>query len=294
LLSLNHEWDIDCAFLTGFEDAGYKGFLLCIDIFSRQVHACAIKTASGDQIVGCLREIFTKAKPNIIRSDGGIEFRAKATKKFLDSQDVTHFITHNPTQANYAERAIRTIKSKLLKYMVYKNEKKWVDVLQDIVQSYNNTQHRSLGRTPASINEGNQEEALLQQYTINPPKVHEKQSFKYKVGDTVRIPYTRQKFDRAYSVKWTGEIMTIVKRYRNQNINLYKVKGFDGEPIQGNFYEWELQKIVQDEDPLYKIERVIRTKGRGKNKTAFVSWMNWGTRYNSWIPYDNIKVYKKS
>jgi len=294
LLSLNHQWDIDCGFLPGFEERGYKGFLLCIDVFSRQVHACAIKTTSAAQIIACLKIIFQTARPRVIRSDGGIEFRAKATKQFLDSQNISHYITHNTTQANFAERAIRSIKARLFKYLVYKNSKKWVDVLRDIVQSYNNTYHRSLGRTPASVNENNQEEALLQQYVINPPKMHERRPYGYSVGDNVRIPYTRQKFDRVYNVKWTGEVMTVVKRYRNQNINLYKVEGFDKEPILGSFHEWELQKIVQEDDPIYKIDRVVRTKGRGKNKFAFVSWLAWPSRFNSWVPYDDIKIYKNA
>ena len=292
LVAPNYQWDADCAFLPGFEENGYRGFLLCIDIFSRQIHARAIKTASSQQVVDSLKEIFRTSKPKVMRTDAGVEFRAKSTKRFLQSQNVTHYVTHNPTQANFAERAIKSIKTRLLKYMVYKNEKKWVGVLADMVYSYNDTFHSSLGRSPNSAMEGDPDLVLLQQYVINPPKQHQKRPFRFDVGDAVKIPHTRQKFDRGYDVKWGGEIMTVVKRYRNQNINLYKLTGYDEDPIAGSFQEWELQKVSRDADAIYKIDRVIRTKGRGKKKMAFVSWLNWSSRFNSWIPYGEIEVYK--
>lgn len=288
LLSLNHQWDSDLAFLH--LDRGYKGFLLCVDVFSRQAHACAIKTTSAAETIRCFKKIFAEKKPSQIRSDGGTEYRALKVREFLKEQGVAHYISQSTHQANFAESCIKTIKSKLTKYMLRNNTDKWVDVLADVIHSYNNTIHSALGRTPASINVDNQEEALLQQYVIKEPRVHKKRSFKYSIGDHVRISYRRRAFPRAYDVKWTGEYFTVTKRYISQNINQYKLKDYNGEPIVGAFYESELQKITPPEE--FKIERVLKSKGRGKNKKAYIKWKNWSSRFNSWIDATSVKNYR--
>ena len=285
LLKLNHQWDADLAFLH--PDDGYKGFLLCVDVFSRQAHARAIKTTSAAETIRCFKDIFTDTKPSQIRSDGGTEFRASKTREFLKERGVVHYISQSTHQANYAESCIKTIKSKLTKYMLHNNTDKWVDVLEDVIYSYNNTLHSALGRTPASITVDNQEEALLQQYVIKTPKVHKKRPFKYAIGDRVRISYRRRAFPRAYDVKWTGEYFTVVKRYRRQSINQYKLKDYNEEPIVGAFYESDLQKIIPPE--IFKIDQVVKTKGRGKNQKAYVKWKNWSSRFNSWIDANSLK-----
>ena len=288
LLSLNHQWDADLAFLN--PDEGYKGFLLCVDVFSRQAYACAIKTTSAAEMIRCFKNIFAQKKPSQMRSDGGSEFRSLKVRSFLKEQGVTHYITQSTHQAGYAEICIKAIKNKITKYMLYNNTDKWVNALQDVLHSYNNTKHSSLGRTPASINEENQEEALLQQYVIKPPKVHKKRPYKYSIGDDVRISYRRRTFPRAYDVKWTGEHFKVTRRYRRQNINQYKLKDYNDEPIVGAFYESELQKITPPEE--FKIEKVLKTKGRGRNKRVYVKWKNWGSRFNSWIAADSLKAYR--
>ncbi|OOY49287.1 hypothetical protein BOV97_12915, partial [Solemya velum gill symbiont] len=72
----------------------------------------------------------------------------------------------NETKANYAERVIKTIKQKLLRYVMKKQSYRYVDVLQDTVRSYNDTIHRSLRDTPNAINEKNESESRLHQYHI--------------------------------------------------------------------------------------------------------------------------------
>ena len=55
-------------------------------------------------------------------------------------------------KANYAERAIRTLKTMMYRYFTHKQTCKYEDVLQDLVSNYNNSPHTSLlCRTPASI-----------------------------------------------------------------------------------------------------------------------------------------------
>ena len=201
LLRLNYQWDADVAFMP-FVNDGSKGFLLCVDIFSRQAHTCAINITSAEQAIKCFNNIFETTKLSSLRTDGGMEFRAKKVRAFFKDRSVNHYITQSTHQANYAESCIKTINSKLTNYMLYKNTEQWV--LSDTAHSYNHKKHSALGRTPASVNDNNQEEALIQQYLIKSPNTHKKSPFKYDLGDEVRISYRSRAFPRAYDAKWSG------------------------------------------------------------------------------------------
>ena len=51
---------------------------------------------------------------------------------------------HSEKQANYVERFIKTLKSKIYRYMVEKNSPRYIDVLPKIVDSYNKTWHSGI------------------------------------------------------------------------------------------------------------------------------------------------------
>ena len=50
-------------------------------------------------------------------------------------------------------------------------------------------------------------------------------------------------FQRDYQEKWTEEIFMITHRHTEQGIPLYRLKDFADEPVDGYFYERELQKM---------------------------------------------------
>ena len=83
------------------------------------------------------------------------------------------------------ERVNRTLKSKLYRYFMGVNSLRYIDVLQDIVDSYNNTYHRSIGRAPATVsllNVGQVRRKFYGKIERSKPNL-----FKFKVGDHVRL-----------------------------------------------------------------------------------------------------------
>ena len=175
-----------------------------------------------------------------------------------------------------------------------------MDQLDDILQSYNHSYHRGIKMKPARVNKTN-ELMLWQQQYVEPlmPKVinvsknqpksskkkkkKSKKQFRFKVGDQVRISYLRNLFQREYDQKWTGEVFTIQKRWSREGISVYELQDYEKDPVVGTFYEAELQAVILDKDQAFKIEKVLKTRGRGANKEYYVKWMNWPTKYNSWI-----------
>ncbi len=119
-----------------------------------------------------------------------------------------------------------------------------------------------------------------------------KRRFEYKVGDTVRISHLRQVFDKEYTQKWTGEIFKVKSRVFRQDIPVYRLRDWEGEDVDGTFYQSELQGVSVDENTAFKNETVLKKKTVGGQKQALVRWLHWPTKYDSWIPENEVKDYQ--
>ncbi|OOZ07626.1 hypothetical protein BOW31_12870 [Solemya velum gill symbiont] len=293
---LDSQWDSDLMDMTSLskDNDGINFVLVAIDIFSRKLWCRPIKNKTGTEVAKALKNIFEEGRQPkyILRTDKGKEFVNNEVEKLLRERGIQHIVSHNETKANYAERVIKTIKQKLLRYVMKKQSYRYVDVLQDTVKSYNDTIHRSLRDTPNAINEKNESESRLHQYLIRKPKLSLNSKFKYNVGETVRISHLRGIFDREYSQKWTGEIFKVENRYRREGIPVYKLEDWNGENVEGTFYETELQSVRVDENTPYKIEKILRRKGKGARKQVLVRWLHWPQKYDSWIPESEVKNYQ--
>lgn len=291
------QWDVDLLDMASYasNNDGTTFLLVTIDIFSRQAHVIPLKNKRGQTVADALQKLFKDEKPNIMRSDGGMEFNCNAVREILAEYKVKGWIAYNDSKANYAERLILTLKRRIYKYMQYKNTFKYLDVLQDIVHSYNNTYHRSLQRTPASVNKGNEDNVRLEQYLIRKSSVKNKKnlpkSYMFNIGDTVRVSHARKAFERGYLQSWSTEIFKISKRYKRGTIPVYDITDWDDEPIYGSFYSEQLQAVTVDSDRMYKIESVIKRRTLNKRPQSFVKWQGWPDKFNSWINTSSVKDY---
>ena len=95
-------------------------FLLCvIDIFSKYAWVVPLKDKKGISIVKAFRIILKQSnrKPNKIWVGKGSEFYNAYFKKWLRDNDIVLYSTHNEGKHVVAERFMRTIISKIYKYM---------------------------------------------------------------------------------------------------------------------------------------------------------------------------------
>ena len=95
-------------------------FLLCvIDIFSKYAWAVPLKDKKGVSIVNAFQKILKESdrKPNKIWVDKGSEFYNSSFKKWLKEKDMEMYLIHNEGKSVVAERFIRTLKTKIYKYM---------------------------------------------------------------------------------------------------------------------------------------------------------------------------------
>jgi hypothetical protein len=68
----------------------------------------------------------------------------------------------------------------------------------------------------------------------------------------------------------------------NTNPVTYKLKEYDGEVLEGSFYNEELQKTKIPE--LYLVEKILKTRKNKQGKKEYlIKWLGWDTKFNSWI-----------
>ena len=256
---------------------GYKYLLAVIDVFSKYGWMRALKSKSGIEVADAFKDIIkTGRKPELVWSDKGKEFYNQHVKSL-----VTIYSTENEEKSCIVERWNRTMKNIMFKFFTANNTYRYIDVIQEMVDKYNNTKHTSIKMTPvlASIPE-NESKVYMNLYD---DVIHDRSPQpvpKFSIGDKVRITKKQSVFSKSYLPLWTEEIFTI-SAIQQTNPITYKIKDMNGEEIQGTFYEQELQKTHQD---TFRIEKVIRTKG---NK-MLVKWKGYSDDFNSWVDKSDV------
>ena len=127
----------------------YKRFrflLGIINISSKYAWITPLKDKKGITITNAFQKVLkeSKRKPNKIWEDKGSEFIIDQWNHFLQNNNIEMYSTHDEGKSVVAERFIRTIKSKICKYMTSISKFVHIDKLDDIVNKYNNTYHRTI------------------------------------------------------------------------------------------------------------------------------------------------------
>jgi hypothetical protein len=267
------------------ENKGYNYLLTVIDCFSKYAWAIPIKNKTADEIINSFGEIFLERIPLKLQTDKGKEFINNKFQKFLQSKNVTWFSTNSDVKASIVERFNRTLKTKMWKYFTQVGNKKWINIVDDLVYNYNNTYHRSIKMKPIEASMEKNESIVYKNLYGNESDT--KISPKFYIGDRVRISKYKGTFDKGYLPNWTTELFTVSK-VSNTNPVTYKVIDENKEEIEGSFYESELVKFdKQDQD--YEVEKILKTRTKNGKEEYFVKWLGYPNSMNSWIPVENLK-----
>ena len=210
-------------------------YLLCaIDLFSKYAFVIPLKDKKGISIVNAFNKIIKQSnrKPNKIWADQGGEFYNNVFKKWLSDNDIIMYSTYNEGKSVVAERFIRTLKNELYKHMTATGKNVYYDVLDDVVNKYNNTKHSTIKMKPIDV-KGNNKRVYIDER-------NEKDS-RFKVGDRVRISKLKNIFAKRYTPNWSKEIF-IVDKINDTVPYTYNLRDLHDEESVGSFYDRELQK----------------------------------------------------
>ena len=124
-----------------------------IDLFSKYAWVVPLKEKKWVSIVNAFQKILdcSKRKPNKIWIDQGSDFYNSSFKSWLNDNGIKMYSIHNKGKPVVAERFIRTLKNKIYKHMTAVSKNVYFDVLDDFVDEYNNTYHRTIKMKPIYV-----------------------------------------------------------------------------------------------------------------------------------------------
>ena len=246
-LGVDTNWQIDLADMSKLakQNDGYKFLLICYDVFSKYARVEPIKNKTGPVVTEAMQKIFKRSKKNPlwIYSDKGKEFCNSHFQKLMKTKFIEHRTSNSPdVKAPNCERYIRTLKERLWKYFTKTKTKRYIKVLQRIVEAINNSYNQTIGCRPVDVTIENESEIRK--------RINQKQKpaqRKFKVGSKVRIAREKKAFKKGYLPNFTDEIFTVKKCLPRKPEPVYVIEDLHGDIIEGVYYSPELV-LVHDAD----------------------------------------------
>ena len=106
----------------------------------------------------------------------------------------------------------------------------YIDKLNDIVNEYNNTYHRTIKMKPIEVKDNT--------YIDSIKEVNDKDP-KFKVGDHVRISKYKNIFAKGYTLNCSEEV-SVISKIKDTVPWTYVINDLNGKKIIGSFYLKEL------------------------------------------------------
>ena len=146
--SIDESWATDLIDMKAFpkDNNGIKYLLTVIDVFSKFVWIVPLKRKTGQEVANTFSRILKERRPSKTLVDKGQEFYNKDVQKLVEL-----YSTENEEKSCVIERFNRSIKEKMFKYFSANNTRKFVYVLDLLVDQYNNTIHSSIKMTPKEV-----------------------------------------------------------------------------------------------------------------------------------------------
>jgi len=272
----NDLWQADLIEMIQFsrKNNGYKYILCVIDCFTKFAWAIPLKSKTAKEVTNAMSKLLRNRSPKLIQLDNGKEFYNSIFDHLMTKYNIKKYSVYSTKKACIVERFNRTLKSLMYKEYTSEGTQKWINILNKLIDKYNNTQHRTIGMTPVQADK-NPSSVMLKQRKIVDCKI------KFKLGDKVRISIQKGVFTKGFLPNWSTEIFTVVKINKTSPVT-YNLEDYTGKPIAGSFYSEEIHKTEYPKD--YLIEKIIRKKG----SKSFVKWLGFDSSHNSWINTHDI------
>ena len=239
-------WQADLIEYPGleFHNKNFRYVLLVVDVFTKMVYVEPLKRKMGENTAEAMEKIISSvsAPPVMLVTDRGKEFYNQSFQNVMFSNGINHFSVPSRTKfkASVAERAIRTIKTKLDRYMQHTKKKSWVTVIDDIVDGYNRTPHSAHKLAPLDVNNDNRQLVYKRLY----PKEDVIVQCKLKKGDKVRKIRVKTDYEKGYTPNWSEEIYEIVEIRQKHSVCWYKIADTSGKILDGIFYYPQLNLVA--------------------------------------------------
>ena len=227
--------------------------------FSKKAWAFKMKRKSAKSIMSVMTPFLRSNTPQKMEFDQGTEFYNKSFLNLLKRHKIKHFSVYSDRKCAIVERFNRTLKTRMYRSFTARGSHKWVDVLDDLVNGYNNTKHSSTNFAPNDVNEQNENKVRRNLYPYVEKEVKHTLP-RFKIGQTVRITKKKSIFQKGYEQTFSYEVFE-VNEIKDTYPVTYGLKDYKGDLIEGSFYSSELQ-AVDVSDNIWPIEKIVSTRTR--------------------------------
>ena len=232
----NDIWSADLLDVSNMSKSNdkIKFLLIIIDIYSRYAFVVPLKSKNSDDVLNGFKSI--DKTPKNLWVDEGKEFYNSEMKKYCKEKNINMYHTYTGLKSVYAERFNRTLRDLMFNYLHSNDVKNYLNGLSGIVETYNNTYHKSIKETPYNV---------YVKDKLPKHKVYmEDEEAKFSLGEYVRKVVVKKLFEKGFTAKWSEDIYIINKIDDSTLPIMYGLKDLQGVNVKGKFYKNQLLKTA--------------------------------------------------
>lgn len=234
----------------------FHWILTCVDVKSRYAWAVPVKRKTAALVSEAISKILKEKVPQRITTDNGSEFLNFKVKELFDKHKIEHS-TNEPgdhSTMGLIERFNRTLRNLINRNFERIGKLVWVNDLNELVENYNTSYHRTIKTTPKKVWKGEKE---------SKQKIHREQ-MTFLAGDTVRKIIKRKIFEKGVGQNWSKSTYEVVERDGFK----YRIKNKHGDVLKSKFRENELLLTAKQDEKEEKKSSVEKQKKKIQEEKA--------------------------
>ena len=270
------------------ENNGFKYILVFCNVLTKKVWAYPLLNRTNVEIIKILKNALQDAglgckidKKEVSNLQCDQEFLTPRIKAFFKENCINAYYTLSDYKASIVERFIKTLKEAIATRMESNRTEKWLNFLSDFVKQYNTEIVHSVTKMTPEMAEKYPSAALIRilEKRAKFSEKHPRKSFKFKVGDLVRLKNNpdNNPFRKSYRRRFTAKVFVIYKRRAVKYLNVYYLKTEKGKDLEGGIRE-DMLRIANTNNEFYPYEIKER-----KGKQVLVSWDGFGASDDEWV-----------
>ena len=229
---IKYLFQIDLVDMSKFADQndGYHFLITIIDTFSKKAWGFKLKNKTANSIHQVMKPFLRGNRPQKIEFDQGTEWYNSLFLKLLAHYKIKYYSIYSDKKCAIVERFNRTLKTRMYRAFTARGSHRWVDMLQDLINGYNETQHSSTGFAPNDVNRSN--ENMVRRILF--PKIKKEKRYlkpNFKIGDSVRITRKKSAFQKGYEQTYSYEVFEVAGIKDTYPVT-YKLHDYKGEEIK--------------------------------------------------------------
>ena len=271
-------------------NSNYSYILTVLCIFSNKAWAYPLKKKTQQEVKVCLQGLFTELEGQIDNwwVDGGNEFDLDIYDQF----NINKYSVLSPLHGCKIECFNKILENRIFRYMTANTTLRWVDNLNDLIGSYNETPSvRLYNLSPNECLLSPNKEFLKQKFKEERDarvSNHKKKKTDLKPGSFVYVAKTKFKFSRGYKPSFNSKVHKITQVLNTFPVT-YRVSG-----LPRSYYRNELavttNEVIELNEKIYFIvevrsvgDKTLRSGVISSGKKEYLIKSHLDKDYQEWV-----------